>query len=149
MKTETSITPEKVISRVHKAAELLKTRGQRGLSILRDPTSAFNEDDAYLFIIDVENSLVVSNPVFPERNGGNIREHPDWSGKRYGIELYDVAMKGGGWIEFVWPKPGTDKGVRKIAYIYPVPGLRYTVCSGIYNDTLSIDSLNSLSVTSR
>lgn len=54
-------------------------------------------------------------------------------------------MQGGGWIEFVWPKPGTTEGVRKISYIYPVPGLRYTVCAGIYDDTMSLDKLNRMS----
>ncbi len=84
MKTETVISPEGVMSRIHKAAQLLKTRDRKGLDILQDPDSAFNKGDACLFIIDVDNSLVVSNPVFSERKGGNIREHLDWSGKRYG-----------------------------------------------------------------
>lgn len=53
-------------------------------------------------------------------------------------------MRGGGWIEFVWPKPGTEKGVRKVSYIYPIPGMRYTVCAGIYNDSMTLDELNAL-----
>lgn len=145
METKKTVTPQEVVENVHKAAELLKTQGKEGLEILRDPQYELNTGDAYIFIIDVEESLVVSNPRFPERNGGNIREHLDWAGKHYGIELCDVAMQGGGWIEFVWPKPGTTEGVRKISYIYPVPGLRYTVCAGIYDDTMSLDGLNRMS----
>lgn len=145
METKKTVTPQEVVENVHKAAELLKTQGKEGLEILRDPQYELNTGDAYIFIIDVEESLVVSNPRFPERNGGNIREHLDWAGKHYGIELCDVAMRGGGWIEFVWPKPGTTEGVRKISYIYPVPGLRYTVCAGIYDDTMSLDELNRMS----
>lgn len=145
METKKTVTPQEVVENVHKAAELLKTKGKEGLEMLRDPQYELNTGDAYIFIIDVEESLVVSNPRFPERNGGNIREHLDWAGKHYGIELCDVAMRGGGWIEFVWPKPGTTEGVRKISYIYPVPGLRYTVCAGIYDDTMSLDELNRMS----
>ena len=145
METKKTVTPQGVVENVHKAAELLKTKGKEGLEILRDPQYELNTGDAYIFIIDVEESLVVSNPRFPERNGGNIREHLDWAGKHYGIELCDVAMRGGGWIEFVWPKPGSTEGVRKISYIYPVPGLRYTVCAGIYDDTMSLDELNRMS----
>ena len=80
------------------AAELLKTQGKEGIGILRDPQYELNTGDAYIFIIDVEESLVVSNPRF-----------------------------------------------RKISYIYPVPGLRYTVCAGIYDDTMSLDELNRMS----
>ena len=140
MEEKKTVTPQEVVRNVRKAAELLKIQGKEGIGILRDPQYELNTGDAYIFIIDVEESLVVSNPRFPERNGGNIREHLDWAGKHYGIELCDVAMRGGGWIEFVWPKPGTTEGVRKISYIYPVPGLRYTVC-----DTMSLDELNRMS----
>lgn len=133
MNKRTEETPQSVIANVHKAARLLKEKGSEALAVLTDPKSEFNDRDAYLFIIDVDKSLVVSNPRFPERTGGNIREHLDWSGKHYGVELCEVAMRGGGWIEFVWPKPGTEKGVRKVSYIYPIPGMRYTVCAGVRN----------------
>ena len=142
MKTKKNVTPQMVVENVRKAAELLKKQGETGLKIVSDPTSEFNTGDDYIFIIDVEKSLVVSNPRFPERTGGNIREHLDWNKEHYGVRLCEVAMQGGGWIEFVWPKPGTTEGVRKISYIYPIPGLRYTVCPGIYNESMASDELN-------
>ncbi|MDR1221847.1 MAG: antibiotic biosynthesis monooxygenase [Tannerella sp.] len=138
-------SPQEVIEKVHKAAELLKSTGKEGLEILRDPKSEFTWKDTYIFVIDVEESLVLSNPAFPERQGGNIREHLDWNGKHYGIELCEAAQQGGGWIEFIWPKPGTTAGIRKVSYIYPVPGYRYTVCAGIYNETMTVEKLNKLS----
>jgi heme-degrading monooxygenase HmoA len=138
-------SPQEVIEKVHKAAELLKSTGKEGLEILRDRKSEFTWKDTYIFVIDVEESLVLSNPAFPERQGGNIREHLDWNNKHYGIELCDVAQQGGGWIEFIWPKPGTTAGIRKVSYIYPVSGYRYTVCAGIYNETMTVEELNKLS----
>lgn len=145
MNTSKELMPENVIEKVHKAAELIKSEGEKGLKTVCDPNSEFNTSDDYIFIIDVENSLVVSNPRFPERTGGNIREHLDWNKEKYGIRLCEVALHGGGWIEFIWPKPGTTEGVRKISYIYPIPGMRYTVCAGMYNEDISIDELNRLS----
>lgn len=144
METKENVTPQQVIENVHKAAEILKQQGEAGLKILSDPVSEFNTGDDYIFIIDVEKSLVVSNPRFPERTGGNIREHLDWNKDHYGIRLCEVALQGGGWIEFVWPKPGTTERVRKISYIYPIPGMRYTVCAGMYNETMSLEELNGL-----
>ncbi len=138
-------SPLEVIEKVHKTADLLKNKGKEGLEILRDPKSEFSWKDTYIFVIDVEESLVLSNPAFRERQGGNIREHLDWNNKHYGLELCKVAQQGGGWIEFIWPKPGTTKGLRKVAYIYPIPGYRYTVCAGIYNESLTIEELNELS----
>ena len=135
-------TPEEVIVKIKKAAELLKAKGEEALKTLRDPSSEFTWKDTYIFIIDLEKSLVLSNPAFPEREGGNIREHLDWNKKLYGLELCEVANNGGGWIEFMWPKPGTQTPLRKMAFVYPVPGYRYTVCAGIYNDTLSLEEAN-------
>ena len=132
-------SPQEVIEKVHKAAELLKSTGKKGLDILRDPESEFTWKDTYIFVIDLEENLVLSNPVFPEHQGGNICEHPDWN------KLCDVAHQGGGWIEFVRPKPGTTTGIRKVSYIYPVPGYRYTVCAGIDNESLPIGELDKLS----
>ena len=69
METKENVTPQQVIENVHKAAEILKQQGEAGLKILSDPVSEFNTGDDYIFIIDVEKSLVVSNPRFPERTG--------------------------------------------------------------------------------
>ena len=144
MITSKKVTPQQVIENVHKAAEILKSQGEAGLKIVSDPASEFNTGDDYIFLIDVEKSLVVSNPRFQERTGGNIREHLDWNKDHYGIRLCEVALQGGGWIEFVWPKPGTTEGVRKVSYIYPIPGMRYTVCAGMYDETMSLEELNAL-----
>lgn len=134
-----SARPDEVIEKIRAAVELLQSKGEEGLQLLRSPHSEFVWKDCYLFIIDVEKSLVLSNPAFPEREGGNIREHLDWNKKLYGRELCEKANNGGGWIEFMWPKPNTETPLRKIAYVYPVPGYRFTVCAGVYDAALSLE----------
>lgn len=134
-----SARPEEVIEKIREAVELLKTQGEKGLEILRSTNSKFVWKDSYLFIIDLEKSLVLSNPAFPEREGGDIRQHLDWNKKLYGRELCEKANNGGGWIEFIWPKPNTQAPLRKIAFVYPVPGYRYTVCAGVYDDKISLE----------
>lgn len=69
MNKRTEETPQSVIANVHEAAQLLKEKGSEALNVLTDPESEFNDRDAYLFIIDVDESLVISNPRFPERTG--------------------------------------------------------------------------------
>ncbi len=141
---QNTASPQEVIEKVHKAAEFLKEKGEEALAILRDPHSEYTWKDTYIFIMDVEQSLVLSNPVFKEREGGNVREHLDYAGEKYGINLCNLANKGGGWLEFTWAKPGDTKPYRKVSYIYPVPGYRYTVCAGIYNDSMTVEELNNL-----
>lgn len=133
-----------VVAKVHKAADLVKQDKDKALVALRDNKSEFTWKDTYIFVIDFETGEVLANPAFREREGGNIREHKDWSGKLYGLELCDLASKGGGWMEYLWPLPGTDKGIRKLAYVYPVPGTSVLVCSGIYDENTDLNQLNKM-----
>ncbi|MGA6994037.1 MAG: cache domain-containing protein, partial [Candidatus Deferrimicrobiaceae bacterium] len=48
-------------------------------------------------------------------------------------EFVDLAKsKGGGWVDYMWPKPGEEKPSKKISYIYRVPGKELFVGAGIY-----------------
>jgi hypothetical protein len=46
----------------------------------------------------------------------------DAKGKKVGTALIDAAKKGGGWVDYVWPRPGTTKPVPKSAYSMQVAG---------------------------
>ena len=51
-------------------------------------------------------------------------------------------QSGGGWAEYMWPKPGATEPSRKVSYSLRVEGTPYTVMSGIYSDTEKVDELN-------
>lgn len=144
MDTKEELTPMRVMEKVYKAAELIKSEGEKDLETVCNPSSEFNRGDDYIVVIDLEKSLVLSNPCFPEYTGSDIREQLDWNKEKFGTRLCETALQGGGWMEFVWPKPGTTEGVRKISYIYPISGLRYTVCAGMYDESTGMEKLDSL-----
>lgn len=134
-------TPEEAISKVHKAAALLRARGDAALEILRNPNSEFVWKDSYVFVVNCEADLVLSNPVFPERQGGDIKQHLDYNGKQYGLKLCGTANNPkGGWVEYVWPKPGGGTPSRKISYVISVNN--YQVGAGVYHETISLEELN-------
>ena len=48
-------------------------------------------------------------------------------------EFVDVAKsKGEGWVPYMWPKPGAEAPVKKLTYVYRVPGKNVFVGAGIY-----------------
>ncbi|MCB2184981.1 MAG: cache domain-containing protein [Deltaproteobacteria bacterium] len=49
----------------------------------------------------------------------------------------------GRWVEYMWPRKKGEQPSRKIAFIIQVPGQPYQVAAGIYNDTITLDELNS------
>ena len=130
---------------MHKAAALLENQGAAGLEVIRDRTSEFTWKDTYVFVVDCDADVVLANPAFPERQGGDIKQHTDYNGKQYGLELCETAKQpGGGWVEYVWPKPSGGEPSRKISYVITVDSLSYQVGAGIYNETISVAELNQI-----
>ena len=84
------------------------------------------------------------NLAFPELVGGDIRQHTDYAGNSYGIELCAKAASGGGWIEYVWLKPGDNGPMRKISYVMAAAGNAYQVGAGIYDDVMTLQELEAL-----
>lgn len=140
-----SANPAEVIARVQDAASLLAAQGTTGFDVLRDPKSEFMWKDTYVFVVNCDADEVMANPAFPERQGGDIKQHTDYNGYHYGRDLCALATKPqGGWIEYTWPRPGGGEPSRKISYVTSVEGLPYQLGAGIYNETVSLDALNRL-----
>ncbi len=137
--------PEDVIAKVREAAALLQAQGAGALAVIGDPSSRFTWKDTYVFVVDCEADAVLANAAFPERVGGDILQHTDYAGFRYGPALCEVAARpGGGWIEYVWLRPGRETPERKISFVLSVPGLSYQVGAGVYDGAITLDALNEL-----
>jgi cytochrome c len=131
--------------KVRKAAALLAEQGAAGLAALRDSTSEFTWKDTYVFVVDCDADEVLANPAFPVRQGGDIKQHTDYNGMRYGLALCETAKRPrGGWVEYAWPRPGGGEPSRKISYVVSVDGLPYQLGAGIYDETITIEELERL-----
>jgi len=76
--------------------------------------------DYYIFVTGPdEKELCHPNP---QMVGKPASEIVDANGKKVGTALVEAAKKGGGWVDYVWPRPGTDKPVPKSSYSVQVKG---------------------------
>ena len=126
-------TREEVFMKVHLAMRLLRDKGFESLSEIRDPNGPFVWKDTYVFVVDCDADRVIANPAFPERVGGDIRKHTDYAGFRYGDVLCETARQaGGGWVDYVWLRPGSDGPERKSSFVISVPGTSLQVGAGVY-----------------
>jgi hypothetical protein len=142
--------PDEVIAKVRGAAALLAERGPAGLDTLRDASSEYTWKDTYVFVVDCDADEVMANPAFPSRQGGDIKQHTDYDGKQYGNALCETAGRpGGGWIEYVWLKPGGDVPLRKISYVMSVAGQPYQLGAGIYDETVTLEELAALTADTK
>lgn len=119
---------------VDKAAALIDKNGKAALTEFRKPDSEWFHGTTYLFSYDLKGNVLL-NPAFPQREGTNVAGQKDAKGKLFHDEIIKTAeLKGSGWVDYMFPKPGQTELSQKWAYVKKVtldgvPGL---VASGFY-----------------
>ncbi|GFO64994.1 cache domain-containing protein [Geomonas paludis] len=92
--------------------------------------------DEYFWINDV-NAVMLMHPIKPELNGKDQSATKDPTGKQLFVEMANVARnKGGGVVEYRWPKPGSTVPVAKLSYVKLYKPWGWVVGTGLYMDDL-------------
>jgi methyl-accepting chemotaxis protein len=105
------------------------------------------DSSGYMFIYEIGGTVFVL-PTKPELEGKNISHIRDANGKLLIMELDKVAKEGGGFVDYLWDKPG--QGVKpKISYVRMMPGDRYWIGSGIYIDDVDRQKQEILATTNQ
>lgn len=90
----------------------------------------------YFFMQDYSVSIIM-HPIVPDLIGKNLSETTDANGKRIFFDIGQIVKtQGEGFIEYVWPKPGSDEAVPKVAYVKGFDSWGWIVGSGVYLDDL-------------
>ncbi|THB79227.1 MAG: methyl-accepting chemotaxis protein [Desulfobulbaceae bacterium] len=97
-----------------------------------DPARFEDDKSGYFFIY--RGTTVIANPAQPELIGKDLGSTVDENGVQVVSELFKQARDGGGFVEYVWPKPGSESSP-KISYAQMIAGSDYWVGTGIYADT--------------
>jgi cytochrome c len=139
-------TPEEVVQKVNQAAEYLAQEGEAGLEAFRTRDSEYVWKDSYVVVQDCEEGKAVAHPITPELEGQDINTLTDETGKAFAQELCEAAEQPeGGWVEYMWPKPGGQEPSRKVSYVKAVEGTPYSVLAGVYDNAATIEELQQIS----
>ena len=92
------------------------------------------DSSGYFFVYD--GGIVVAH-VFPDLVGKDLGNSVDKNGVRFNAELAQKAAEGGGFVSFVFNKPGGGTQ-SKIAYGSQVPGTSLWVGAGVYIDNVEL-----------
>ena len=99
----------------------------------------------YFWINDMQ-PKVVMHPIVPDMEGKDQSQRKDPTGKYLYVEFVKVVQKdGAGFVDYLWPKPGSDVPVEKAAYDKGFAPWGWIVGSGIYVDTVQATFLQRLS----
>ncbi len=113
------------------------------ISLLQDEISAVIENmrdegdgTGYIFIYTFD-GVNIADPILKENSGKNLLNFKDLNGKRVIYELIEVSKKpNGGYVDYVWNKPTTNKPSPKISYAISYSPLGLMIGSGVYLDDI-------------
>jgi methyl-accepting chemotaxis protein len=92
------------------------------------------EEKEYFWINDMQ-PLMIMHPYKPELDGKDLSDFRDPNGKRLFVAFVDtVKANGGGFVDYLWPKPNFKDPVPKISYVKGFKPWEWIIGSGIYLD---------------
>ncbi|MDQ2103102.1 bacteriohemerythrin [Azospirillum isscasi] len=91
----------------------------------------------YFFITDRSQRMIM-HPIRPEMDGQDQSRTADPNGKLLFVEMTRVGFAAeGGFVDYLWPKPGNAEPVPKISYVRGFEPWGWLIGSGIYVDDVA------------
>ncbi len=145
---EEAATPDEVITNVGAAAKFLQDKGAAGFAALNSKDGPWVWKDSYVFAFDCRLDRMVAHPMRPDLVGRSIMQITDNNGKYIFKDLCKAgAQPRGGWVEYVWTRPGAGRVSRKLSFALTADIAFSTgiqVAAGVYDDKLTVAELTAL-----
>jgi methyl-accepting chemotaxis protein len=121
--------------------EKAKEQAREALRTLR-----YGNDD-YFWINDLEPRMVM-HPNMTELEGKSLADFKDPQGKKLFVAFVEACKaEGGGFVDYMWPKPGESTPVPKISYVKLTPEWGWIIGSGIYIEDIRAEMARVLYVS--
>ncbi len=103
-----------------------------------DKTFFLDDKSGYFFVYDYKgNRINLPGISEPNKTAGNYIDMQDSNGTRLIADMVEVAKKGGGFVEYWFPKKGEPEPLPKISYAMQIQGTDYFVGSGLYYEDIN------------
>lgn len=137
-------TADEVVGKVKEAAAAVTASADVTLSEFDKKDGKWAWKDTYVFALDCAAGTVKAHPS-EKVKGIKVTELKDKATeKEFGTALCAAAKKAhGGWVEYMWTKPGAEGHHRKVAYILSAGN--YQVAAGVYDDKATAAELEAKS----
>lgn len=129
--------PAAIVAKVSEACALLSKEGPAAFPKFKGKGSPFLYEGTYIWIHALADGTMLMHPIKYKMEGKNLIGLKDEKGKRFFVTMNNlVAEKGEGWVDYLWPVPGTTNVTRKISFVKKctmADGTDVVIGSGIYN----------------
>jgi methyl-accepting chemotaxis protein len=93
----------------------------------------------YFWVQDLSPRMLM-HPFRPDLDGKELSSETDAGGNRLFVEMATKARRDGeGFVEYLWPRPGEVKPIRKLSSVRAVPQWGWVVGTGVYRDDIDRD----------
>ncbi len=90
----------------------------------------------YFWVNDMQPRMVM-HPAKPELDGKDLSGAQDPQGKHLFLDMVEAVKKdGAGFVNYEWPRPGSDQPVPKISYVKGYQPWGWVIGSGAYIDDI-------------
>ncbi|MDO8105629.1 methyl-accepting chemotaxis protein [Isoptericola sp. b441] len=108
--------------------DVAKERAAQAVASLR------YDGQEYFWINDMTPTMIV-HPIKPELDGTDLSTITDANGVPLFMTMVDVVKAdGAGFVDYLWPKPGSDTAQPKVSYVAGYQPWGWIVGSGVYVD---------------
>jgi hypothetical protein len=130
-------TPQQIIDKVKEGAALVAKDGRAAFGKFRGKDSPFIFAGTYIWIHDNQGTMQM-HPVKPKMETRPLLGLKDTNGKAFFVDMNKVAAEGGGWVDYMWPKPGAKEPSLKVSYVMEAKhgDEVFVVGCGVYDLTL-------------
>lgn len=113
-------------------------KGEQHIALQHALNDLRHEDDnsGYFFIL--QDGKFVAFPPNPQRVGESVMDLQDSKGVMFNKELVAKAQNGGGFVEYIFDKPGMGKQP-KISYGTHIGNTDYVIATGVYIDNIAVE----------
>ena len=111
-------TPEEARALLERAVALVEEEGEeKALAAFNDANGAYVDRDLYVFCMGP--CYKITAHVDVGMRGLDVATLKDPDGKQFGREMIEIALRGGGSIEYRWVNPVSKEVETKISFLKP------------------------------
>lgn len=131
---ETATGVFKHFYKLEQSGELTRAEAQRfAMQTIKDT----RYDETEYFWINDYDAVMIMHSVSPALDGKALADLEDKNGKKLFSEFVSIVQKqDAGFVDYLWPKPGSENPVDKISYVQGFKPWGWILGSGIYLDNV-------------
>jgi signal transduction histidine kinase len=109
-------TTEEAKALLDKAVKAVQADEAKALAAFSDPKGGYVDHDLYVFCFDKEGKITAHGGD-KSMVGIDAKTLKDPDGKAIGMQMVEVASKGGGSVEYKWKSPTTNQVAPKVSFL--------------------------------